>query len=304
MELDEIKNILIIGSGVMGSQIGLLCSIHEYNVTLYDNSQKSQGESKEKLIKYTEELIDSKRISEQQAQEALTRVKYTTNPEEAGFDSDLMSESLPENPKLKCEVFSQFKEICPPHTIFTTNSSTLLPSMLAAATGRVQQFAALHFHPLVWENNLVEIMPHPKTDYGVVSLLKEFAESIEQIPIILEKEYQSYVFNTMLNALNSAALELASNSVASVEDIDRAWMKTTNMKIGPFGVLDKIGLDVISNVTDYWAKVLGKRQLRTNAKFVKRYVDKGRLGCKSGKGFYEYPNPKFEYTNFFSIPKK
>jgi len=169
--------------------------------------------------------------------------------------------------------------------------------MFAEATGRPEKFAAFHFHD-TRVTNIVDIMPHPKTSPETVELIKAFAERIGQIPIMLHKENFGYVFNAMLMDLFKAAQSLAANNVASVEDIDRAWMGVMHTLIGPFGIMDSIGLDTVWKVTDYWAKVLKEPQQIANAAFIKPYVDRGDLGVKSGRGFYTYPAPAFAKTGF------
>lgn len=298
MEIDNIKKVLVLGAGTVGRQVGLQCSIHGYKVTLYDISLDAIESAKHQITTYADQLVTIGLLTSKEATSTLARITTTNDPEKAATSADLLSESVPEIPELKCRVFTQFNKLCPSHTIFTTNTSTLLPSMFAAATGRPAQFAALHFHPNPWETNLVEIMPHRETSKKVLALLRVFAEKIGQIPVVLAKESQSYLFNAMLNAMNSTAIGLASDGVASVEDIDRAWMVVSRMPVGPFGILDSIGLDVVFDVTQYWSKALGNPRLRKNASFLKQYVDRRHLGIKSGKGFYRYPNPDYEKPEF------
>ena len=205
---------------------------------------------------------------------------------------------MPEDPVLKGRVLGQFNELCPQRTVFTTNSSTLLPSMFAAATGRPDRFAALHFHTPVWSSNVVDVMPHPGTSAETTGFLLAFARRIGQIPIRLRKESFGYVFNALYTAINREALTLVTNGIASVEDVDRAWIGIMKMPIGPFGMLDGVGLDTVWQITDYWARQTGDPQTRANANFVRTYLDRGRLGVKSGSGFYQYPNPAYEAPGF------
>ena len=284
MRIDDIRRVLIVGSGTMGRQIGLQCAMHGYDVTLYDVAESALEAAKVEIKAYADHLVTWGRLSQDEAGTALARIAATNVP----ADADLISESVPEDPELKGRVFAQFNELCPPHTIFTTNTSDLLQSMYAGATGRPERFAAFHFHQHVWEANVVDIMPHPGTSEETVELLRAFAERIGQIPIVLRKEQPGYVFNTMLNALVGSALTLAVDGVASVEDIDKAWMGVTKMLVGPFGIIDAVGLDLAWHIADSVAEVTGDPHAQSQADFLKQYVDKGWLGLKSGRGFYTY----------------
>jgi len=288
MEIKKVRRVLIVGAGTMGRQISLQCAMHGYNVTLYDVSRKILKSALAQIKEYSNHLIAWGRLTQAEADATLARITATTHDKEAGADADLLSESVPEDAELKGRVFARFNELCPSHTIFTTNTSDLLPSLLAEKTGRPDKFAALHFHQHVWEANVVDIMPHPGTSQETMELIRAFAESIGQIPIVLKKEHPAYVLNNMLNALIGAALDLAINRVASVEDIDRAWTGVMKTIVGPFVMLDVAGLDLVWQITESVAKPSGDPHLQARANFLKQYVDKGWLGLKSGRGFYSY----------------
>jgi 3-hydroxybutyryl-CoA dehydrogenase len=169
--------------------------------------------------------------------------------------------------------------------------------MFADVMGRPEKLAALHFHDLR-STNIVDLMPHPGTAPQVVDLVRDFAESIGQIVIMLQRENSGYVFNTLLSSLFSSALTLASRNVATVRDIDRSWMGVMHTPMGPFGIMDQIGLSTVWIITDYWAKKTGDAQARANADFLKQYVDKRLLGLKTNQGFYSYPNPAYADQKF------
>lgn len=298
MTLDEIERILIIGAGTMGQQIALQCAVHGYAVMVYDVDAAALPRAQQTIARYAASAVDDAVWDAETVTAAQQRIRYTSDPAEAAQDADLVSESAPEDPALKGQIFGQFNGLCPPRTIFTTNTSTLLPSMFAQATGRPAQFAALHFHQPVWVSNVVDVMGHPGTAPETMALLEAFARRIGQIPIVLEKENPGYVFNTLLNALTRAAMTLTAGDVASVEDVDRAWMGVMRTEIGPFGILDLVGLDTAWKITDFWAAALNDAQLRANADWLKSYIDDGRLGIKSGRGFYTYPRPAFREPDF------
>jgi 3-hydroxybutyryl-CoA dehydrogenase len=298
MKIEDIRRILIVGAGTMGQEIGLQCARFGYEVMLYDldPAQLDRATARQRTI--LTRLVAEGQLTPAEAEATLSRITPSADPTTAASRVDLLSESVPENPKLKAKVLAQFNTLCPPHTIFTTNTSTLIPSMFAAATGRPDRFAAFHFHHEVWVSNVVDIMPHPGTAEEVVELLYALARRIGQIPIICHKEHHGYLLNAMLNAVNTTAVSLAVNGVAAFKDVDRAWMGVMKMPLGPFGILDGVGLDTAWDITAYWAKTLGDPQLEKNAEFLKKYVDRGYLGVKSGQGFYTYPNPAFQQSNF------
>ena len=300
MEIGDIQRVLVIGAGTMGQQIGLQCAMHGSDVILYDIAPDALKKARNQMQTYATQLVAEAHLTQEQAHVALGRITATTDPKHAAAEADLLSESVPEDPELKARVFSQFNQLCPPHTIFTTNTSTLLPSMFAEATGRPSQFAALHFHTYVWASNVVDIMPHPDTSQETMALLRAFARQIGQIPIVLKQESHGYVFNAMLNAVSQAALTLAANGIASAEDIDRAWMIVMKMPVGPMGILDNVGLETAWHINQYWANATKDPQLQKNADFLKQYVDQGRLGVKSGQGFYTYPNSAYQQPGFLS----
>jgi 3-hydroxybutyryl-CoA dehydrogenase len=308
LNIEQVQRILIVGVGTMGQQISLHCAIHGYDVVAYDIDSESLKEAKTQIVSYAAQLVSEGYLTQNDSDDAIARITFSQNSENAAKEVDILSESVPEIPELKKKVLAQFNKICPPRTIFTTNASIMIPSMLAKATGRPGQFAALHFYQDVWDPNLVDIMPHPDTSDETVELLVAFAKRIGLIPILLRKENYGYVFNNLFGGMQREALAMAANGIASVEDIDRAWMCATKMSIGPFGLADKVGLKTSLDVYNYVAKVLRwsiihrsiRNQIQTCARFLQEYVDKGWLGINSGRGFYFYPDPAYEQSGFLT----
>jgi 3-hydroxybutyryl-CoA dehydrogenase len=298
LNIGEVRRVLIVGSGTMGLQIGLQCATHGHEVVVYDVDPAALEAGQARIRGYAQDLVAAGLIDDHQRELALGRITTTSDPAAAAVDVDLVSESVPEDPGLKGRVLGQLNALCPARTVFTTNTSTLLPSMFAAATGRPDRFAALHFHTPVWRSNVVDVMAHPGTAPETTELLLAFARKIGQVPILVRTESSGYVFNAMYNAINREAMTLAANGVASVEDVDRAWMGIFKMPIGPFGMLDGVGLDTVWHITDYWARQTGNAQLSINAAFLKTYLDRGCVGLKSGEGFYRYPDPAYAQPGF------
>jgi len=298
MKLMDIKKVLVVGGGTMGQQIAFQCAAHGYAVIIFDLTDKILKRARLRINSYADYLMAEGRLDEKTAGRALGNITATVDAERAA-GVDLLMESVPEDPALKGDVFARFNKLCPERTIFTTNSSLLVPSQMAGATGRPDRFLALHFHQPVWVGNLADVMPHDGTAAEVLALVRDFARSINQIPLVLKKENYGYVFNAMYSGLNSAAITLAANGIADVEDIDRAWMVVMKMSVGPLGMLDMVGLDTVWHVTEYWANTIGDPQTIKNARYLKReYLDKGWLGVKSGRGFYTYPHPVYQDPEF------
>lgn len=290
MQADDIRRVLVVGAGTMGQQIALQCATHGFEVVLLDQSRDAVDAASARLGELARRLVDDPAFAGVDVPSAVAGMVFTTDTAEAAAEADLVSESVPEDPELKGRVFAELDRLCPERTVFATNTSSLLPSMFAEASGRPDRLAALHFHQPVWSANVVDVMPHPGTSPETIEVLLGFAVRIGQVPIQLRKESYGYVFNAMYNALNREAITLAANDVASVEDIDRAWMTVMKMPVGPFGMLDQVGIDTAWHITDYWARTLHDEQLTRNAAFLKAYLDQGRAGVKSGKGFYDYPS--------------
>ncbi|HOD13770.1 MAG TPA: 3-hydroxyacyl-CoA dehydrogenase [Spirochaetota bacterium] len=299
MKSEEIKQVLVVGAGTMGQQITVPCITHGLNVVIYDIHDAMLQKAVARIRKMLDGLVKWQKITADDADAAMKRVRTTTDLPEAARDIDIVSESVPEDPKLKGEIFAKIHAACPERTIFTTNTSTLLPSMFAGATGRPEKLAALHFHD-VRISTIVDVMPHPGTAQETMELVRDFAVRIGQTPIVMERESPGYVFNFMLSNLFQSAQTLAANGVASVEDVDRSWMGVTHMVTGPFGIMDSVGLDTVWKITNYWAQALKNPQQLKNAAFMKEYVDRGHLGEKTGRGFYTYPKPRFRDPDFIA----
>lgn len=288
-----IKKICILGAGTLGSRIALQSAISEFTVTVYDIHQKSLDFSQRTMEKIVKQLAKSGQISETEISAIFPRIKFTLDAKEAVADADLINESVTEEIEIKKKVWKQFGEIAPEKTWFTTNTSYLLPSMFAEESGRPAKFCAFHFHD-VFYSRVVDIMPHPGTDPVMIPMLEELGRKLNQVPVLVKKENPGYIFNTMLMALIGAAGKLLTREVGSIEDIDKSWMVNFHMPMGPFGILDSIGLDTAWHVTHK----LPDAASQAFAALLKIYIDEGKLGEKSGQGFYTYPSPAYKKEHF------
>ncbi len=291
--------ITIAGGGTLGSQIAWQIAFKGFDVVVYDVFESGLEASEKFHKQFAELFLKDLNKSEESVQSALSRISYTTDLKIALENCDLLSESIPESPEIKKEFYKKVSGLAPDKTIFTTNSSTMLPSQFVEYTGRPEQFLALHFANEIWKRNVAEIMGHPGTSPIVFDRVIAFAKEIGMVAIPIHKEQNGYVMNTLLVPLLTAAAELFEKEVSDFESIDKTWMITMQVETGPFGIMDLIGLETIYHVLHMWGETLKNQQMLASAASIKaQFIDKGNLGVKTGKGFYSYPKPAYSLKDF------
>jgi 3-hydroxybutyryl-CoA dehydrogenase len=290
--IDEIRRVLFVGAGQMGCANSLVAAVSGYDVVLYD-----VGRSALDAVPATHDaigayLVDLGYCSGEQLDQARVRVALEPDLDRALAGIDLVSESIIEDREVKREVFALLDQLADDHTILTTNTSALLVSDLEDAVERGDRFAALHSHLGAL---LFDIVGGPRTSPATIDTLRRYVESLQGIPLVLEVEHPGYVFNSLNGAVLETALTLVVDGDASVESVDRAWMTTRGAPMGPFGMIDLFGLDLVAtayrNPTDDPARAERAPRL---AALLDRAIEAGDLGVKSGRGFYTHPNPAYE----------
>jgi 3-hydroxyacyl-CoA dehydrogenase len=295
----KIKKVTIAGGGTLGSQIAWQTAMHGFDVIVYDAFEKGLENSKKFHQSFADLFLNTRGASQKEIDKTFSRLSYTTNLQEAVKDADIISESVPENVEIKTDFYKEMAKVAPEKTIFTTNSSTTLPSDYAEVTGRPEKFLALHFANGIWDANIGEVMGHPGTDPKIFDQVIEFARAIGMVTIPILKEQNGYILNTLLRPLLEAASNLLFNEVSDIESIDKTWMISMGTKIGPFGVMDMIGMQTMYNVNMLWGQKLNNQELLDLAALLKEtYIDKGKMGVSTGEGFYKYPNPKYADSDF------
>lgn len=316
----EYKKIVIIGGGVLGSQIAYQCAYNGYETTVLIRKEDSRPKIKKSLEKlkkvYIETLTEmtpkhgwargladtnnfNREKSIEQATNTMERIHIETDQTKALEDTDLVIESITENIEIKRNLYEQISSILPEKTVIVTNSSTLLPSKLAEYTKRPNKFLSMHFANSIWKNNIVEVMGHDKTEEKYFDEIIEFASSIKMIPLPVTKEKSGYLLNSMLVPFLMSAMDLYANGISDPESIDKAWTLGTGAPKGPFQIMDTVGLETVKNIVEQYQKVptlinplLKKMMLPYNyrgmLKIVNKYIEEGKLGKSSGEGFYKY----------------
>lgn len=294
-----IKKVTVAGSGVLGSQIAYQSAFHGFEVTVYDISDEALTTAKERIQALKPLYQADLKATTEQVDAAYERLQFESDLAQAVSEADLVIEAIPEVVNIKTEFYTKLGKLAPAKTIFATNSSTLLPSQFAEVTGRPEKFLALHFANTIWKNNTAEVMKHPNTDEAIFNEVIDFAKSIGMVALPLYKEQPGYILNSLLVPFLDAAEMLLVKEVADPETIDKTWMIGTGAPLGPFAILDVVGINTAYNIVQAKATATGDATLEKLATMLKtEYIDKNKLGRATGEGFYKYPNPSFASPDF------
>ncbi len=295
------KNIVIAGCGVLGTQIAFQTAFYGYDVTLYDISDDVLGNGRASLVALGERYATDMAASPAQIAETLARIRMTDALETALANADLLIESIPEVLDIKIDFYKRAAGSAPAKTIFATNTSTLLPSQIADATGRPDRFLALHFANEIWKRNTAEVMAHPATDQATFDTVVAFAGSIGMVTLPIGKEQPGYITNSLVVPWVTAALKLWADEVADFKSIDKCWMISTGSRFAPFMLVDIGGMNTAYHLCDNLATAQNEPLLAKVANRIKtEFLEKGKFGVATGEGFYRYPDPEYLNQNFLS----
>lgn len=296
-----IARVMVAGTGVLGAQIAFQCAFSGIDVVAYDVDTACLDRASARFDALGRVYAADLGASREQIEATLARIEGNTDLGSAVAGTDLVIEAIPEDLAIKQSFYRSLSAVAPAGTIFASNSSTLVPSQYAMFTDRPERVLSLHFAHEVWKNNIAEIMGHPGTDPAIFAHMVQFAHRIGMVPLPLRKEQPGYLLNTMLIPMLIAALGLLVNEVADVQTIDKAWMIAKADRIGPFGILDGIGMTTVYNVTRALAERTGDSTHRRIAEYVKtHFIDTGYIGEAVGRGFYQYPDPEFLDPTFLA----
>jgi len=292
-----IERVLIVGAGWVGRQVAARLARYGLLVWLVDR-QSQVGESALRWIKQQAVSDQSTPLQTvpQETQPVHTgcwaeRVQVSTSllAVRESVAIDLIIESVPEQLSLKKRVLREVSALFPPPTLIVSNSSYFVPSLLSGFVSHPSRFAHWHFHVPVLRDSVVDIVGGPETAPEVLECLQKLTERIGQTPLRLRREHPGYIFNWLLQSVLRSALELAALDVADPSDIDKSWTAVTGMPLGPFAMMDRIGLDVIEQVLSNarWGEPpeVAVEQLLA---LLAKHTTRGELGEKSGVGFYVY----------------
>ncbi|MCL6515317.1 3-hydroxyacyl-CoA dehydrogenase [Alicyclobacillus sp.] len=292
------RHVTVAGGGVLGSQIAYQTAFKGFDVHVYDVSVDAVDKAKQRIERLKPNYVRDLQATRDQVDAAEARIRYFTDLAEAVADADLVIEAIPEVVDIKMDFYKKLGQVAPPKTIFATNSSTLLPSQFADATGRPEKFLALHFANQIWLHNTAEIMKHPRTDEAVFQAVIDFARAIGMVPLPLHKEQPGYILNSLLVPFLEAAQMLWVNDIADPQTIDKTWMIATGAPEGPFAILDTVGIRTAYHIAHAKGQAGNPEFEKLAARLKSDLIDQGKLGKESGEGFYRYPNPAYTQPDF------
>jgi 3-hydroxybutyryl-CoA dehydrogenase len=280
----------------MGCYNSIAAAISGYEVVLCDVNEATLRQVPQRHAEMAAFLVGAGFCAQDAIPAALQRVSLVADLEQAVAKADLVSESVFERLDIKRETHAELDKLCPPRTILTTNSSALLVSEIESAVARGELFAALHSH---LGAPLVDIVGGPRTSAATIDILRRYVLSTGGVPLVLKKEYPGYVLNAMLGPLLGCALLLVADGIASPGEIDRAWMGGRQATMGPFGMMDLFGVNVIHDSWQSRGRDAFTERLRPKIlALLQPMIDRGELGMKSGSGFYQYPEPNYQRPGF------
>ena len=285
--MHELKRVLVVGAGTMGSQIALQTALSgRYEVTLVDSVPAQLERAGAQNKRLLDRAVEKGRLTEKAASDAVARVEQSSDLGDAAGSADLVIEAVIEDFEAKKDVFEALGKHAKKDAILASNSSTIAISRLADFTNRPDLCCNMHFFHPVTVMQLCEVVRGPKTSDATIATAMEFVRSIDRTPVLLQKEIWGFIVNRILFAASEEAMRLLEGGYASAEDIDTAVQKGLNWPMGPFHLLDFSGLDIF-----YGAMKDRHRQGEGEdaPELLRKLVEEGHLGRKTGKGFFDYP---------------
>jgi 3-hydroxybutyryl-CoA dehydrogenase len=294
----KIEKVAIVGGGFMGIQIAILAAKFAGNsVKIYDVNP----EAFERAEKIREALLSSQvaagKISEQDKTGIKERITFFSELSAALAGADLVIEAVPEVLELKRKIFADLDRLAPLGAILASNSSTMPVSRMEDATRRPEKVVNIHFYPPIEQRNIVDLMGGTRTSPEVLEIAERWVRRLHCLPLKVRKELLGFCFNRVWHAARLEALKMWAGGSVDFMDIDRAWMIFTGMPLGPFAMMDGIGLDVVLQVHRFYHEEY-KDAFYRPPEALEKMVEKGELGMKTGKGFYAYPGPAFSKPDF------
>ena len=283
------KIISVIGCGTMGNGIAQTFALFDFNVKLYDISLSNLDNAKKTILKNLERMVNKEVINHSDLQKTCNNITYT-NDVNSVLNSDLVIEAVTENLEIKESIFKELDTKCPEKTIIASNTSSISITKLANVTKRKDKVIGMHFMNPVPIMKLVEVINSRHTSLETTNTILDLSKKLNKIPLSVN-DYPGFISNRILMPMINEAIEALDQGVADVKNIDGIMKLGMGHPMGPLQLADLIGLDVCKSILEVMQNGLKKEKYRPN-KLLVDLVNKGKLGVKSGEGFYDYTNSK------------
>jgi 3-hydroxybutyryl-CoA dehydrogenase len=282
----EIKTIAVIGAGIMGRGIAHVAALGGYRTILEDLLPNALRKAENEIRGNLDKAVEMGKVSAGDANAAFGRLEYAGSVEEAAREADLVIEAVPEEMESKIEIFTLLDKICRPGTILASNTSSLSITEIAGVTYRAKKCLGMHFFNPVHKMKLIEIVRALETDDETLAAAVEVGRRMGKEVVVI-KESPGFITSRINAMIGNEAFYMLGDGIASAEDIDKALKLGLNHPMGPFELVDLVGLDTRLHILEYLYRTLGEKY--RPAPLLVEYVQAGRLGRKVGRGVYEYP---------------
>jgi 3-hydroxybutyryl-CoA dehydrogenase len=285
----QVSTIAVIGAGTMGRGIAHVAALGGYRTILEDLLPNALRKAENEIRGNLEKAVELGKVSGGDAKAAFARLEYAGGVEEAAREADLAIEAVPEEMESKIEIFTLLDKVCRPGTILASNTSSLSITEIASVTYRARKCVGMHFFNPVHKMKLLEVVRALETDDDTLATVADVGKRMGKEVVVI-KESPGFVTSRINAMIGNEAFYMLQEGVASAEDIDKALKLGLNHPMGPFELVDLVGLDTRLNILEYLHKALGEKY--RPAPLLVQYVKAGRLGRKAGRGVYEYPEQR------------
>ncbi len=284
--MSEVRTVAVIGAGIMGRGIAHAAALGGYRTILEDLLPNALRKAETEIRANLDQAVELGKVDAADADAAFLRLEYAGSVDQAAREADLVIEAVPEEMESKIEIFTMLDKICRPTTILASNTSSLSVTEIASVTYRAKKCVGMHFFNPVHKMKLLEIVRGLETDADTLAAVVEVGKRMRKEVVVI-KEAPGFITSRINAMIGNEAFYMLQEGIASAEDIDKALKLGLNHPMGPFELVDLVGLDTRLNILEYLHKSLGEKF--RPCPLLSQYVKAGRLGRKSGRGVFEYP---------------